>query len=164
MSLTADRATLAQLHSTAIIETVESILKAKGSLVWGIRPEATVFEAIALMAEKRIGALMVVSEGRLAGIVSERDYARKVILKGHSSKEMRVDEIMTSPAITVTPESTVADCMHLITNHRIRHLPVCDGDRLVGVVSIGDVVNAIISAQADTIRQLNSYIAGEYPA
>jgi signal-transduction protein with cAMP-binding, CBS, and nucleotidyltransferase domain len=164
MSLTADRATLAHLHSTAIIETVESILKTKGSVAWCIRPEATVFEAIALMAEKRVGALMVLADGKLAGIVSERDYARKVILKGHSSKEMRVDEIMTSPAITVSPESTVADCMHLITNHRIRHLPVCDGDRLVGVVSIGDIVNAIISAQADTIRQLNSYIAGEYPA
>ena len=164
MSLTADRATLAHRESTAMVETVASILENKGVQIWGIRPEATVFEAIALMAEKRIGALMVLSDGKLAGIVSERDYARKVILKGHSSKETRVDEIMTSPAITVTPENTISDCMHLISDHRIRHLPVLDGDKLVGVVSIGDVVNAIISAQADTIRHLNNYIAGEYPA
>ena len=163
MSTTADRAALARQESTAMKDTVASILKTKGSQAWCISPDATVFEAIALMAEKRIGALMVVSEGRLTGIVSERDYARKVILKGHSSKEMRVEEIMTSPAITVTPENTVAQCMHIITDYRIRHLPVVDGTCLVGVVSIGDIVSAVISAQADTIRHLNSYIAGEYP-
>jgi CBS domain-containing protein len=163
MSTTADRAALARQESTAMKDTVASILKTKGSQCWCISPDATVFEAIALMAEKRIGALMVVSEGRLTGIVSERDYARKVILKGHSSKEMRVEEIMTSPAITVTPENTVAQCMHIITDYRIRHLPVVDGTCLVGVVSIGDIVSAVISAQADTIRHLNSYIAGEYP-
>jgi len=147
-----------------MVETVRGILKSKGSQVWSLDAEATVYEAIALMAEKGIGALLVVSEGKLAGILSERDYARKVILKGKSSKATPVREIMSSPVITVTPEHTVAECMKIITTHRIRHLPVLEGEQLVGVVSIGDLVNSIISTQAATIHQLSSYISGKYPA
>jgi CBS domain-containing protein len=116
------------------------------------------------MAAKSIGALLVISEGSLLGIVSERDYARKVILQGRSSKETRVKEIMTSDLVTVTPENTVDDCMRVMTHHRIRHLPVLDVGRLVGIVSIGDMVNAIIADQAHTIAQLHTYIAGKYPA
>ena len=147
-----------------MVETVRGILKSKGSQVWSLDAEATVYEAIALMAEKGIGALLVVSEGKLVGILSERDYARKVILKGKSSRTTPVREIMSSPVITVTPEHTVAECMKIITTHRIRHLPVLEGEQLVGVVSIGDLVNSIISTQAATIHQLSSYISGKYPA
>lgn len=147
-----------------MVETVRGILKSKGDQVWSLDAEATVYQAIALMAEKGIGALLVVSEGKLVGILSERDYARKVILKGKSSKATPVREIMSSPVITVTPEHTVAECMKIITTHRIRHLPVLEGEQLVGVVSIGDLVNSIISTQAATIHQLSSYISGKYPA
>ncbi len=145
-------------------ETIGSILKTKGSEVWWLPPDATVYEAIALMAEKRIGAVLICQEGRPLGIVSERDYARKVILMGRSSKETKVREIMSSPLIMVTPDHTVEECMRIMTTHRIRHLPVVEGERLVGVVSIGDLVNAIISAQAATIHQLRNYITGKYPA
>jgi CBS domain-containing protein len=145
-------------------ETIRSILKLKGSQVWWLAPEATVYEAIALMAEKRIGAVLVCEEGRPVGIVSERDYARKVILMGRSSKETRLREIMSSPLITVTPDHTVDECMRIVTAHRVRHLPVMEGERLAGLVSIGDLVNAIISAQAETIHQLRNYITGKYPA
>jgi len=151
-------------ESMAMVETVQSILKTKGDQVWSLSPEDTVYDAIALMAEKGVGALVVVAHDRLQGIISERDYARKVILKGHHSKEMQVHEIMTRSVITVTSEHTVAECMRIMTNHRVRHLPVLDGETLAGVISIGDVVRAIISAQADTIRQLSSYITGDYPA
>ena len=147
-----------------MVETVRSILKTKGNQVWGLHPDATVFEAIALMAEKGVGALVVLNGDRLAGIISERDYARKVFLKGHSSKHMLVRDIMTEDLVTVTPEHTVAECMRMMTVERVRHLPVLEAGRLSGIVSIGDVVRAIISVQADTIRQLNSYIAGDYPA
>ena len=147
-----------------MVETVRSILKNKGNQVWSLSPEATVYDAIALMAEKGVGALLVLDRGKLAGIISERDYARKVILKGHASKEMQVQEIMTRSIVTVTAENTVAECMRVMTDHRVRHLPVFDGETLAGVISIGDVVRAIISAQADTIRQLSSYITGDYPA
>ncbi len=148
----------------ALVETVRTILNVKGSLIWSLPPEATVYEAIALMAEKGIGALLVVSKDKLAGVLSERDYARKVILKGKSSRETRLEEIMTSPVITVTPEHTVDECMRIMTHYRIRHLPVVDDNRLAGVISIGDLVNSIISAQAATIDQLHNYIAGKYPA
>ncbi len=150
-------------ESMAMVETVRSILKEKGNNVWSLSPDATVFDAIALMAEKGVGALVVLAQEKIEGIISERDYARKVILKGHSSKEMRVDEIMTRAVITVTCEHTVAECMRIMTDHRVRHLPVLDGEKLVGVVSIGDIVRSIISAQADTIKHLSSYIKGDYP-
>ena len=145
-------------------ETIRNLLRSKGSEVWWLPPDATVYEAIALMAEKRIGAVLICEEGRPVGIVSERDYARKVILMGRSSKETRVREIMSSPLITVTPDHTLDECMRIMTERRVRHLPVLEGDRLVGIVSIGDLVKAIISAQAQTIRQLSDYISGKYPA
>ena len=151
-------------ESLAMGETVRSILKLKGSQVWWLSPDATVYDAIALMASKSVGALMVMVDETPVGIISERDYARKVILKGHSSKDTLVRDIMTRDLVTVTPENTVADCMRIITDRRVRHLPVMDRETLAGVISIGDVVRAIISAQADTIRQLSSYITGEYPA
>ncbi|HTT65009.1 MAG TPA: CBS domain-containing protein [Bryobacteraceae bacterium] len=140
------------------------MLRHKGSDIYWLSPESTVYEAVAMMAEKGVGALLVLSGGKLAGIVSERDYARKVILRGKHSHEMQVKEIMTSPVFTVSPEHSVEDCMRVITSHRIRHLPVMDGDALMGMISIGDVVRSIISAQAHTIDQLSSYIEGRYPA
>jgi len=146
------------------METVRSMLLHKGSEIFWLSTEATVYEAVAMMAEKSVGALLVISGGKLAGIVSERDYARKVILKGKHSHEMRVSEIMTSPVFTVSPDHSVEDCMRIITAHRIRHLPVMEGDALRGMISIGDVVRSIISAQAHTIDQLSGYIEGRYPA
>ena len=143
-------------------ETIASVLKNKGARIWSIDPEATIYDAIALMAEKGIGALVVVSEGRLAGIISERDYARKVILQGRSSKGTHVREIMTSSVITVSPEKTVDECMRIITNNRVRHLPVMRDNEVMGVISIGDLVRAIIAEQAATIDHLHSYIAGKY--
>jgi CBS domain-containing protein len=145
-------------------ETVGSILGRKGREIWSVAPEATVYDAIALMAAKSIGAVLVISEGTLIGIVSERDYARKVILQGRSSKETQVREIMTADLVTVTPEITVDDCMKVMTYSRIRHLPVLDRGRLAGIVSIGDMVEAIIADQAKTIAQLHTYITAKYPA
>jgi CBS domain-containing protein len=146
------------------METVRSMLRHKGSEIFWVAPEATVYEAIAMMADKSVGALLVLSDGKLAGIVSERDYARKVILKGKHSNEMQVKEIMTSPVFTVSPAHSVEDCMRVITAHRVRHLPVMEGDALVGMISIGDVVRSIISTQAHAIDQLSGYIEGRYPA
>ncbi len=145
-------------------EPVRSLLRTKGRVVWSIGPEDTVFRAIELMSEKQIGCLVVLIGGQLAGIVSERDYARKVILKGRSSQQTRVREIMTTPALFVTPEKTVADAMRLMTNRRVRHLPVLEGDNVVGMLSIGDLVNWVIASQQQTIKHLHNYIAGNYPA
>jgi CBS domain-containing protein len=140
--------------------TIGEILNQKGGQAWSIGPEATVFEAIGLMAEKNIGALLVVRQDKLIGILSERDYTRKIALQGKSSKQTRVREIISGRVITVTPSHTIEDCMRLMTEHRIRHLPVLQGDRILGVISIGDLVNWIISAQTTTIQQLQTYIAG----
>ena len=145
-------------------ENIASILKSKGSTTWCVAPDTTVYEALALMAERSIGAVLVLSEGRLAGIMSERDYARKIVLHGKTSKDTLVHEIMTRSPVTVTPDHTVDECMVIMTQARVRHLPVLNGDRLAGIVSIGDLVNAIISAQADTIHQLHTYISGTYPS
>jgi CBS domain-containing protein len=144
--------------------TVGSILGRKGRNIWSVAPDATVYEAIELMAAKGVGAVLVISEGRLTGIISERDYARKVILQGRSSKDTFVREIMTSDLITVKPEHSAEECMRLVTDHRIRHLAVLDRGELAGIISIGDLVNAIIADQAHVIGQLHTYIGANYPA
>jgi len=141
---------------------IREILHTKGNAVWTIPPEATVFEAIQMMADKNVGALLVTAAGKLIGIISERDYSRKVILKGRLSKEMPVREILSGRVIFVTPDHTVEECMRLMTEHRIRHLPVLEGEQIAGVVSIGDLVNWIIGAQNSAIHQLETYITG-YP-
>jgi CBS domain-containing protein len=140
--------------------SISEILKQKGASVWSISPDATVFEAIQLLADKNIGAVLVTENDKLVGIISERDYTRKVVLKGKSSKTTAVREILSSRVIHVSPSQTVEDCMRLMTDHHIRHLPVLDGDRVVGIVSIGDLVNWIISAQHTAISQLQTYITG----
>ena len=141
-------------------DSIAPILKQKQGFICSVSPTDSFSDAIALMAEKQVGALLVMFEGRLVGILSERDYARKVILKGRSSRATPVSEIMTSPVIFISPEYSVGECMEIITDHRIRHLPVMDGDRLVGLISIGDLVNWMLSAQRETIRHLESYITG----
>lgn len=143
--------------------TIGPILKNKSPNLWFVAPESTVFEAIQLMSDKNVGALLVMSEGKLSGILSERDYTRKIALKGKSSKETRVAEIISSPVISATPRSTIEECMRLMTVNRVRHLPVLEGDAVLGIVSIGDLVNWIITAQSHTITQLESYITGQYP-
>jgi CBS domain-containing protein len=146
-------------------DRIASILNSKGNRLWSVPPEMTVYEAIEIMSEHEIGALPVItSEGRLAGMLSERDYARKIILQGRSSKQTEVREIMTAPVITVDPNDTVEHCMHLMTDHRVRHLPVVVNEsEVIGIVSIGDLVNWIISAHEESIEHLRSYIAGVYP-
>jgi CBS domain-containing protein len=146
-----------------LFDAVRLVLKQKGQNVWHVSPEACVYDAIEIMADKHVGALMVVSESELVGVVSERDYARKVILQGKLSKETQVKEIMTSPAIFVTPEQTVEDSMRIMTDNHIRHLPVVENGVVLGVVSIGDLGKWMISAQQHTISQLHSYITSQYP-
>ena len=140
------------------MKTLMQLLEAKGGETYSIAPDARVYDALKLMAEKDVGALVVLEAGKLAGIISERDYARKVILQGKSSHDIPVREIMTVRVVTVQPSQTVEDCMALMTARRVRHLPVVDGDRLVGVLSIGDLVKEVIAEQEQTIKQLESYI------
>ena len=140
------------------MRTVRHLLESKAPEVYAIGPDEPVLDAIKLMADKRIGALLVIQGGRLVGIVSERDYARKVVLLGRSSTETRVEAIMTSKVITVTPKQDAHDCMRLMTDKRIRHLPVVNGDRVVVVLSIGDLVRAVIEEQERTIADLETYI------
>lgn len=141
-------------------ETLGSILKTKGRQVWSISPEATVYEAIAGMADKSAGALVVMEDGRPIGMISERDYARKVVLQGRASKDTRVAEIMSAPVIVASPLETIEEAMRRMTEHRIRHLPVVEGNQVIGVISIGDLVRATVADQAATIEHLHTYIAG----
>jgi CBS domain-containing protein len=140
---------------------VSDLLRVKGHQVYAVEPEATVFKALEIMAARGVGALVVLEAGRLVGIISERDHARKVDLLGRSARETRVREIMTADVICVTPGETVEAVMALMTNHRIRHLPVRDNDHLLGLISIGDVVKAVISEQQFLINQLENYITGK---
>ncbi|HUI46132.1 MAG TPA: CBS domain-containing protein [Nitrospirota bacterium] len=140
--------------------TVGQVLRAKGHGFHAVGPEATAYDALEIMAEKNVGALLVIEGGNLAGVFSERDYARKVILKGKSSKNTKVRELMSSPPITVGSQTSLRDCMVLMTENHIRHLPVINDGVLMGVMSIGDVVNAIISEQTTAIKELENYIAG----
>jgi len=145
-----------------IVGSVGAILAHKGSAVWSIAPNSMIFDAIQLMADKNVGALPVVANGQLVGILSERDYTRKVSLKGKSSKDTPVREIMTQDVVTVTVADTVSQCMQVMTNSHIRHLPVMEGNRIVGLVSLGDLVKWTISAQEATIEALQQYISGPY--
>jgi len=140
---------------------VKELLKNKGKEVWSLTPDTRVFEALEIMAEKNIGAMPVLESEKIVGIFSERDYARKVILKGKASKNTHVDEIMSTKVHHVDPEQSIQECMELMTEKRIRHLPVLEGGELVGIITIGDVVKAIISEQEFMMGQLENYITGD---
>jgi CBS domain-containing protein len=152
------------MQAAQLDELVTSVLRLKSPGLWSISPDSTVYDAIEKMAEKRVGALVVLRDGRLVGIVSERDYARKVILRNKHSQETRVHEIMTSPALSVGPDHSIHECMRIMSENRVRHLPVVEGETVVGIVSIGDLVNWIIQSQEQTIHDLHNYITGAYPA
>jgi len=142
------------------MRTVRELLKTKGRNIWSVNPTETVYDALVVMADRNVGALVVLEEGRLIGILSERDYARKVVLQGKTSRDTLVREIMTENPVCVRPGQSIEECMALMTDKRIRHLPVIEGDELVGVISIGDVVKDIISEQEFVIEQLEHYITG----
>jgi CBS domain-containing protein len=143
---------------------VRSILRDKGSDVWSIAPDASVYQAVSVMAERSIGALPVIADGQLVGILSERDYARKVVLQSRSSKDTLVGEIMSSPVVSVGPSTTIEDCMRVMTQQRIRHLPVLEEGQMIGIVSIGDLVRKVISTQVEIIQHLEGYISGRTSA
>lgn len=142
------------------MRTVKQLLEDKGHDVWSVSPDSSVLETIKEMADKQVGALLVLDHGKPVGIVSERDYARKVILQGRSSQETPVKEIMTTRVVCARPDLNVEECMAIMTDRRIRHLPVMEGDRVLGMISIGDLVKAIIADQQFMINQLERYIAG----
>jgi CBS domain-containing protein len=141
------------------MQSMAQLLSAKGSRVWSISPDATVYEGLELMAEKNIGALLILDGGKAVGIMSERDYARKIILEGRSSRDTQIRSIMTTRLVSARPDATIEECMAIMTRERIRHLPVVDGEAVVGMVSIGDLVKATIDQQQFTIEQLERYIA-----
>ncbi|HEY6226644.1 MAG TPA: CBS domain-containing protein [Verrucomicrobiae bacterium] len=143
--------------------TISAILREKGGAVHSISPEATVYDAIQTMADRNIGALLVLSSQRLVGVISERDYTRKIALKGKQSKQTPVSEIMFTPVISVAEDASVEECMELMTKHRIRHLPVLNGERVIGVVSIGDLINWIIKTQREVLNSMEDFISGKYP-
>jgi len=155
--------TLKQVEIPPLLGTVGEMLGQKSSVVHAVSPDTTVLEAIAQMDSKRIGALLVMQGDKMVGILSERDYTRKVILLGRASRDTRVSEIMTAQVIVVQPQMGLSECLQLVTHHGIRHLPVVDGDRVIGVLSIGDLVRAVLAQQAETISSLKSFIGGDYP-
>lgn len=138
--------------------SVKHILQTKGREVWSVDPEASVFDAIAMMADKEVGALVVMESDKLVGVVTERDYARKVVLQGRSSKGTKIKDIMTSRVAYARPDQSVEECMAVMTEKRIRHLPVMEGEKMLGIISIGDLVKAIIEEQQHVIEQLEQYI------
>lgn len=144
------------------MKTIGDLLKRKGKDIWSVAPQQSVYEALELMAKQEIGALLVIEDGKLAGIFSERDYARKIILKGRASKDTSVGELMTRTVLYATPANTLTDCMATMTSKHIRHLPVIDGGSLAGIVTLGDVVKMIIDDQEVTIKDLETYITGDY--
>ena len=152
---------LSRIEGGARSDTIGSILRLKGYNVWRVRPDDSVLQAIALMAEKSDGALVVVGESdEVVGMISERDYARKVVLQGRSSKDTLIKDIMTSPVVTVGPQHTIDECLRMVSVNRIRHLPVEEKGKLVGLVSVGDLIKRLVSLQGDTIQYLHEYISG----
>ena len=142
--------------------TIEQLLNNKDDQIWSVEPKTSIFEALIIMSDKEIGALLVIEDEKLVGIFSERDYARKVILKGKSSKNTQVGELMTKKVLYIDPEKTINDCMAIMTDKHIRHLPVIENDKVIGMVTIGDVINQIISEQEFTIQHLENYITGTH--
>jgi CBS domain-containing protein len=143
------------------MRSVKDILQEKGTQVYAISPDAKVYEALQLMADKNVGALMVMEGDRAVGLISERDYARKIVLKGKFSKDVPVHEIMTVDIVRIGPDRDVENCMELMTDNRVRHLPVFENNRLIGIISIGDIVKAIIEHKEEIIEQLENYIKGK---
>ncbi len=155
--------TLGKVEIPPLEGTVADMLAFKGTTIHAVAPDATVYEAIAKMDERRVGALLVMRGEQLVGVISERDYTRKVILLGRASKETLVDEIMSSNVISVPPGMSLGECLKLVTDRGIRHLPVVENDKVVGLLSIGDLVRAVVAQQAETITSLKSYIGSDYP-